>query len=225
MSQWHIPLDIDSILQAQGADPQSIRMQSPRLLHIAEQALMEAKPLLHPQVYLKRLKVLDQDAQELFLHDGGMLTGPLIAERLSSATEIVAVLCTIGPELEKRSTELMPMHTMRALALDGAGSAAVEILCNAACSSVEKQARSEQLHISMPFFPGMHGWPIEVGQDQLFNLWDEPLDIMLTPSYMMVPRKSLSMVVGLGKRPFQSGSSCNLCSSSQTCRYRDLHAQ
>jgi hypothetical protein len=224
MSQWHIPLDVDRILLAQGADPQSIRVRSPRLHQIAEQALVEAIPLLQPQVYLKRLKVLDRDAQELILDDG-VLAGALIGERLSTASGIAALLCTIGPELEKHASELMPQHAMLALALDGAGSAAVEILANAACSSIEKQARSENLHTSIPLFPGMQGWPVEEGQDQLFRLWDgEILDIVLTPSFMMVPRKSLSMVIGLGNIPFQRGSSCDLCSSAQICRYRDRHA-
>jgi hypothetical protein len=225
MPQWHIPLDVDSILLAQGADPQSIRVQSPRLLQIAEQTLAEAIPLLHPRVHLKRLKVQDHDTQKILLQDDGMLTGSLIGERLSTASEVVALLCTIGSELEKHASELMPKDALHALALDGAGSAAVEILCNAACSSVDKQARSEDLHTSMPFFPGMKGWPVEEGQDQLFKLWDdEALDIVLTPSYMMVPRKSLSMIIGLGNHPFQQGSSCDLCSSTQTCRYRDRHA-
>ncbi len=225
MPQWHIPLDIDSVLLAQGAEPHSIRVQSPRLLQITEQALVEAIPLLNPQVYLKRLKVLEHDGQECVLQDGGALAGSLIEERLSNAAEIVAVLCTIGPELEKYASARMPEHPMLSLALDGAGSAAVEILGNAVCHSIEKQARSEDLHTSMPIFPGMRGWPIEEGQNQIFDLWNEPLDILLTPSCMMVPRKSLSMIIGLGMHPFQQGSSCDLCSSAPTCRYRERHAK
>ncbi|MGD8813851.1 MAG: hypothetical protein PVI78_05185 [Anaerolineales bacterium] len=224
MPHWHIPLDVDRILQAQGADPQSIRERSPHLLQIAEQTLSEAIRHLHPQVYLKRLKVLSSNDQQMSLQDNGVLAGALVTEQLSTATEIIALLCTIGSALERHAMELMPRQAMRAWALDGAGSAAVEILAEAACNAVDKQAQSEDLHTSIPLFPGMQGWPVDEGQAQLFRFWDdEELAIELTPSWMMIPRKSLSMVIGLSKIPFHQGSSCELCSHAQTCRYRDHH--
>jgi hypothetical protein len=40
----------------------------------------------------------------------------------------------------------------------------------------------------------------------------------------MIPRKSLSMVVGLGSDMERSGRACDYCSMQETCRYQDHYA-
>jgi hypothetical protein len=38
----------------------------------------------------------------------------------------------------------------------------------------------------------------------------------------MIPRKSLSMVVGVGPEMVQGASACSYCSMQATCRYQDI---
>jgi hypothetical protein len=60
---------------------------------------------------------------------------------------------------------------MIALALDGVGSAAVEMLAIQACNYFEEKAKIDGLFTSMPLNPGMVGWPVDMGQPQIFSLW------------------------------------------------------
>jgi hypothetical protein len=40
---------------------------------------------------------------------------------------------------------------------------------------------------------------------------------------MMVPKKSTSMVIGIGREVEHAGESCDYCSMAATCRYRQEH--
>jgi hypothetical protein len=67
----------------------------------------------------------------------------------------------------------------------------------------------------------MDGWPVEEGQPQIFDLVDAAeIGLVLLPSGMMVPRKSLSMVIGLGADVSAKGVPCDYCSMAERCRYR-----
>src|SRR4030066_422408 len=110
-------------------------------------------------------------------------------------------------------------------ALEGAGAAAVEALANAACLYFEKQAAEDGLQASIPFSPGMMDWSVSDGQPQIFQLLGEAGSIVnLTPSYLMIPRKSLTMVMGIGADLKSSGRTCDYCTMRGTCRYQDHYA-
>jgi len=150
------------------------------------------------------------------------LAGQLIAQHFARAEKIIALVCTIGSELDEAVSGLFKVDPMVALAMDGVGSAAVEMLAIQACNFFEEQAKIDGLNISMPLNPGMVGWPVEIGQPQIFSLLDsEVINVSLTESWMMVPNKSVSMVLGLGKDVSNYGSSCEYCNLKGVCKYQN----
>jgi hypothetical protein len=221
-SEWKIDFDVDEVLRAQGADPQAVRTRSAHLVDVAQAALQEGLPFLKPRTCVARFRVNGIQHHRLKLENDHCLSGPLITQQLAASSEIVAALCTIGPQLEAHISQVMPTDLMRGLALDGVGSAAVEALANALCSQLEMEAKAAGMQTTVPLSPGMEGWPVEVGQQEIFALLEaDSIGITLMPSQMMIPRKSLSMVVGVGRDVVQSGSACDYCTMKDTCRYRD----
>jgi cobalamin-dependent methionine synthase I len=219
--EWEIHLNVDAVLRNQGGDPVQLRDLNPRLVSIAEQAISEGSNLIHPSVHQQRRKVRDFKHQKLQLDDGVSISGPLISRHMSAADEIVATLLTIGHELETHAAKVMKRFASLGIALDAVGSTAIEALSHTICYTVEKQAHKANQQTTIPLNPGMLGWPVDQGQAQLFALWgDEPLDIQLTDSFMMVPSKSLSMLIGVGSQVRQDGTPCDYCSEHMTCRYR-----
>jgi hypothetical protein len=98
----------------------------------------------------------------------------------------------------------------------------VEALANAACLYFERLAMDGGLQASIPLSPGMVDWPVSDGQPQVFKLLGEAAsDVQLTPSYIMVPQKSLTMVMGIGADVKSSGRTCDYCSMRNTCRYQE----
>jgi hypothetical protein len=218
---FELKISADDVLRAQGGDPAAIRSRRPAFADLAERALAEGLPLLQPRVTQRRLTVQRLIHEHLALAGGGILSGPLVRQHLASASEVVVMLCTIGPDLETRADEVMLGDMLYGLALDGVGSAAVEALAVTACHSVDQQAAEQGWRASVPINPGMVGWPVGEGQKQIFNILDAAdKAVILTATGMMVPRKSLSMVLGLGANVRDSGSACDYCSMVDRCRYR-----
>jgi hypothetical protein len=232
LKDWEIQLSVDEVLHAQGADPTSLRNRRPQLIVNTEKAIEIGKLLLKPSVLYEEYPVKKYTHERLELvttpeNNGKMhLSGPLIAQHLARAQEIVIMVCTIGSELDDRVSTLFKIDPITAVALDGVGSAAVEILAIQACNYFEERAKNQGLKTSMPLNPGMVGWPVEEGQPQIFTLVEsELIDVSLTESCMMVPNKSLSMVLGLGKDMSAIGSSCDYCSLNGVCKYQNHYAR
>jgi hypothetical protein len=219
---WKLMLDVDAVLRGQGGDPKVIRKRNDRILRLAEQALEEGTKFLDPVVVFRWLTIESLRHERITLAGGASLTGPLIVEHFTTAKDVVAALCTIGDRLEEKASEVMANDPAYGLALDGLGSAAVESLANAACRHFETQAANKGYRATIPLNPGMEGWPVEVGQEEIFNLLgDEHAGVRLTSSSMMVPRKSLTMVIGFGPEVGDKGRPCDYCSMRETCRYKE----
>lgn len=219
---WGCGIDADAVLRHQGADPARLRARSPRLAELAERVAREGVALLEPRVAFRRVRVDSCEGERLFLEGGGELSGPLVARRLSRAREIVAAIATIGDRLETGVDRIAGRDLPYALALDAFGSAAAEALALAAHRRVRDLAGRGGVRATIPLGPGMDGWALETGQRQIFGLFGgEPAGVRLGASGMMLPRKSLSMVVGLGPDVFSGGRTCDHCAALGRCRHRD----
>ena len=214
-------LDPDAVLRGQGADPTALRKRKPRLVDIAANALEIGRDLLKPQVFSRELKVGVLKHEKLFLDDGNSISGGWITSQLVQAESIHAILCTVGEKIEKEATKHMQNDMMLGLALDGVGSAGVEALAQLACRYIEDQALHSGQQTTVPLSPGMIAWSVAEGQPEIFKLLDSENDLVtLSPAYVMSPRKSLSMLVGVGSKLGEKGSTCDYCAMQGTCKYR-----
>jgi hypothetical protein len=214
-------IDADMVLRGQGADPAVIRTRKPRLVEIAERAVQEGAALIEPVVVYRFAPVETMKHERLILTDGAPLTGALIAQHLSPARYIAMIVCTVGAAIDDRIAALMPRDPAYALALDGYGSAAAEALGTEVCARMEQDAVRSGHCTSVPISPGMIGWPVDVGQVQIFsNLDAEAIGVTLNDSAQMIPRKSTSLVLGFAPTPFDAGTPCDFCALRNTCRYQ-----
>jgi hypothetical protein len=219
-TNWNLTLSLDDILRGQGADPQIVRTSKPSLLKAAERALADGLGLIHPVALTTEVAVRVHRHECILLVGGAALTGPLVTHQLSGAQRVVAAVCTIGPELEDITSHLLGEDPLYALALDGLGNAAVESLAQQVCGYITEKVVAEGLQASSLLSPGSPEWPVEVGQPQIFALLDQSkAEVTLTTGGMMIPKKSVSFVVGLGPEMSQT-SMCSFCSLKETCRYQ-----
>ena len=233
LQDWTIQLKADDILRLQGADPDLVRQRRPFLFEIAQWAVQEGTPLLVPQVLFYEFKVRSLTHERLYMNGSGAqsrqhyISGPLVSKHLLGAQVIIAMLCTIGDQLEETASAVMQEDPLRGLALDAAGSAAAEVLATSASFYFESLAAKRGLQTSIPLNPGMIGWPVEVGQPQVFDLLaDEQslnpdFKVALTTSHLMMPRKTISLALGQGVNLNRQGKICDFCSMNETCRYQD----
>ncbi|MGE5223177.1 MAG: hypothetical protein ACM3PY_12125 [Omnitrophica WOR_2 bacterium] len=224
LTDLDLQIDIDQILRSQAADPAVVRERNPKLVEIAQRALDEGFPLIEPRITYRELKVQSVQHERLRLSGGGMLAGKLIARQLGFAQEVVVMVGTIGELLEKYASAVLPADPSFGLALDALGSVAIENLVVAACSCFGDQAKARDLQATIPLNPGMEGWPVDRGQEQIFSLIDPAeAGVHVTSSGMMIPQKSLSLVIGFGEEVGESGRICDYCGMRNHCRYQETY--
>ncbi len=182
--------------------------------------------LLEPAIAYETYPVIEVGHQQISLEGNVVLHGAILPSVLGEAKEVAVAVCTVGPRLEGKVTDYFNGgESLRGLLLDGIGSAAVNTLSFELCQLMSAEASLRGYQASSPLGPGGPNFPLSE-QWQLFELVPaEEIGVSLTSSGVMVPRKSLSMVIGMGPqmRNWTKVESCAHCNLRETCRYR-LHA-
>ncbi len=218
--EWKIEVGLNDVLQAQGVPSASSLRRSSRLIRAAEWAAETANAMIDPIVIIERLKILSHAENSIQLEGGYTISGKLVKRHLAEADEIYAAACTVSGAIEKKVQELQGSDLINALALDAAGTAAVEKLSTEVRNSVEEEAEKTGKRITLPLNPGMMGWPLEEGQAQVFSILSKKSNaISLNSSSIMDPYKSLSFVIGAGTAVKSCGVMCDYCAMQTTCRY------
>lgn len=152
-----------------------------------------------------------------------MIHDPSLRSLLLGAEGVAAVVCTIGPKLEKQAANYFKQdEPLRGVLLDGIGSAAVDLLAEEVCQLMTEKASSRGHQAGSPISPGMQGLPI-TEQQQLINMVPaEEIGVSLTSSGILSPLKSSSMVIGMGPsmKMWTRADVCSQCSLRKTCPYR-----
>jgi hypothetical protein len=179
--------------------------------------------LLEPAAAYEYYKVTGTSPSQTSLEGDKAIQGSLIHTTFPQAKELAVVVCTIGPKLEKQVTDYSKSsETLRGMILDGIGSAAVDMLAPEVCRIIASEASSHGHHTSSPVSPGMPGLPL-TEQWNLFELVNtQEIGVSLTASGVMIPRKSVSMVIGIGSQMarWTRAEVCARCSLRKTCLYR-----
>ncbi len=182
----------------------------------------EARRLAAPAAVYERFPL--RAAREAAVEVGGKrLSGRALAHATRGATEAAVIVATIGPRLEEEvSARTAAGRVCEAFALDAAGSLLVERLVTTVCARVESEAAAAGLRTGPPLGPGHADWPVSE-QARLFDLLrpETSIGVRLTGGGLMVPVKSASVLVGVGRKlAFAGGSRCDACTLAAGCRYR-----
>ena len=179
--------------------------------------------LLEPTMAYEIYSITEISHRQLSLEGNLVVHGPLLPSLLPEAKELAVVVCTIGPKLEKQATDYFDRdEPLRGLLLDGIGSAAVDSLTEEVCKFMAGEASSHGYQVSSPINPGMPGLPITEQWQLLKMVSAREIGVSLTSSGIMVPRKSTSMVMGIGPqmKTWTRAEVCAHCSLRKTCPYR-----
>jgi hypothetical protein len=140
----------------------------------------------------------------------------LRSRRLAQATAPCHTICvfvvTLGGRIDRLVAEAVRERPHVGVVLDAAASVAADAMADDLESTLAR-ALPEGEAVSWRFSPGYCDWSLRE-QRKLFSLLpDRPAGITLTPDCLMIPRKSVSGVIGVGpKAELQElGSPCLSC--------------
>jgi len=169
-----------------------------------------------PRVVWKRVPYKDGFAGDI------ELPGKDIAAMLEESTEVILMAATIGPQIEKLMMRYEVSDMADAVIMDSFASVAIENVCNNFESDMRSLLEKETKYLTSRFSPGYGDLPIEIQKD-LCGYLDTHRRIGLTVSdnYLMVPRKSVTAVMGISDKPQKLRSDgCASCNMFRECSYR-----
>lgn len=181
------------------------------------------RQLLEPAMVYEIYPITKKGPGPLYFGDDGVLRGPLLPSLLREAEELAVAVCTIGPGLEREVSDCFGRgEALRGTLLDGIGSVAVDSLMEEACQRITAEASSRGYQTSSPLTPGMPGLPMEEQRPLFEMVRAQEIGVSLTSSGIMVPRKSISMAIGIGPemKTWTRAETCAWCGLRETCLYR-----
>jgi len=136
----------------------------------------------------------------------------VIARLLEKCQKAAVFLVTIGNHLEEMVCRLAEDGLMlQATVLDAIGSVAAENLADFVQSRVGEVARARGLCISRRFSPGYCDWDIKQQKIVFRAVNGDSVGVRLTEGCQMLPRKSISGIIGIGPREMESYNPCLTC--------------
>ena len=150
------------------------------------------------------------------------LPGEDVPTLLQDCQKVVLLALTLGEGVDTLIRRAGLTSPGQALLLDACASAACEAACDKLQELLEGQLCTHGLHPTDRFSPGYGDLPLTV-QSPLLTLLDAQrrCGILLSPTLIMTPRKSVTALFGLADRPQGKRSrGCGFCSMKQNCSYR-----
>lgn len=178
--------------------------------------LEQVKEKVQPRFVFRRLPVSDGEII------GFPMEGKDIRELLESCDEAILMAVTLGQAVEVllRRSEVMDMAD--AVIMDACASAAVENVCDNLEADLRAELEKENLHLTSRFSPGYGDLPIftQTKMCEILNA-QKRIGLTVTDNYIMIPRKSVTAVMGISKRPQRlREQGCEACNMFLTCTYR-----
>jgi hypothetical protein len=216
-----VTIDFDEVIKRQGvADPAKLH---PRLISEVREILTNIEQLIEPAVVYEIFNIKKILPDKIITESGEIFPGAFYPQFFPDAKKLVAVICTIGPKLETEVAVYIDRHrSSKASVLDGIGSLAANHVAVKALEHIKGIAATGGLSISGAVRPGIGKAPI-AEQKHIFDLVQaSEIGISISPAGILVPHKSISMVLGMGHHSSDehNGEKCDTCNLKDTCAQR-----
>ena len=142
------------------------------------------------------------------------LRGEKIGAHLANCERVIVLCVTIGEEVETAiSDHFAAKNYTLPLLMDAAATTAVEQAADGLEKAVRVEAKKRGFAMRFRFSPGYGDWPLEQQKEVLALSGGESIGVTLTESLMLMPRKSVTAVIGLTREQGEEKKSrCASCS-------------
>lgn len=149
-----------------------------------------------------------------------LLNGKSIKQHLILCEKVAIIATTVGEDIEKEITKLSEKgEYTNALLLDAAATEAVEETANELQNIISREAIREGYNLTSRFSPGYGDFPLEMQEDILKFAEGDKIGISLSSSLMLIPRKSITAVIGFKREKTIKNFDCKNCNKLD-CNFR-----
>jgi len=152
------------------------------------------------------------EGTSVFLENNIIFESGVIARLLEKADKVAVFVLTIGKYLEDTAVQLAhDGFVLQSAVLDAIGSEATEKLADSVESQISEVAHNQGLTISRRFSPGYCDWNVSQQKMVFEAMKGDYAGVHLTDSCLMVPRKSISGIIGIGPPRVKNYNPCKTC--------------
>ncbi len=198
INDFEIEIDKDEVCRYLGYR----KDQGPRssISSLIDEEIDDAYELIQPSCFYQLMDIKRVRRPRVILEDSLTITSEVLSRVLGHCHRVAIFLTTIGQGLENKVAELMAEGQMlKATVFDAVGSEAAEKTVCYLQERIGELANSDGSETTLCYSPGYCDWDI-TQQRVLFQAMNSaPLTVDLTEECLMVPRKSVSGIIGLGR--------------------------
>ncbi len=217
----NIVIDRNKVCQRLGYKDRS---PAAHMLSVIDSQIEKAYKLIKP-AYTYELKEIEHiSGAEVSFGDSLVFSSNTISYALSGCEWGALYVATIGGDLEEEMTRLMNKgDILEATILDAIGSTAVIQIRFNLQDTINEIAKAKGCRTTVRFSPGYCDWHVNQ-QKILFQSVDaDSVGVRLTESCMMIPIKSISGVIGLGKLdPAKPPPCVTICEKRASCNHKSI---
>ncbi|MFA5470335.1 MAG: hypothetical protein WC230_06495 [Bacteroidales bacterium] len=184
------------------------------------QVIIEAETHLQARAAYRLVTQTSLTGHILKLEGRDFHVGKILSKELHQTGKTAVFVCTAGEQIGELYRSYLKLgDSLSAFFADLLGTIAVEKTLELLYQKLEQTFLSLGMHTGQAFSPGDCGWPL-AEQAALFSLMPgNCCGIRLNQSMLMLPQKSLSGIIPLGKNLKRGKHQCSVC-SSHNCPYR-----
>lgn len=172
--------------------------------------------------HVSRIFDISSGSGGLFLAGADVaLRGEDIARHLSGCGQAVLMAATLGAGADALIRKWERADLTRSLIIDACATQLIEEYCGEAERKIRAEAASSGLASTWRFSPGYGDLPLDI-QPRILDALNAGRTIGLTcsESLILLPRKSVTALIGLGKGLADARGGCGACTLRDKCGFR-----
>lgn len=213
-------IDKSEVLRYLGYTNQTIDLNIENLLN---ECILEINTLISKK-YVYNIFDMEKDNISVVLKNTILtMESKDIANHLAQSDKCVLMAATLGLDVDMRIAYYSKTDVTKGLIMDACASAAIETICDEVQEIIRKEACDHGYHITSRFSPGYGDLPIHLQKSIIQVLKAYPtIGLTATEDYIMLPRKSVTAIIGWQKENVKSKvNKCKLC-NKQNCPFRKV---
>lgn len=173
-----------------------------------------------PRYTYRLFDITHNDSGIAFGNTNLVMSGQSITEHLKGCKQAILMCATVSEGIDRIIKQYECNDMARAMITDALGSVAVEQVCERFDDMISRKLMGK--HLTFRFGIGYGDLSLSHQKAVLSILEaDKRIGVSVTKDYLMIPRKSVSAVIGVSDEPIEKGRrGCAVCNMRERCNYK-----
>ncbi len=196
-----------------------------KTINLMDECIEKLNKAIKPRYIYKIFKTEEKEDGISLKETDLVLKGKDIRNHLSSCGDCAVLAATLGINADNLIRISQSISMSEAVVLDACAVEFIEKVCDNVCDEIERKVKEydSELKITSRFSAGYGDLGIEI-QPDILRIVDanRKIGLTVTESNIMIPRKSVTAIVGIykGDKKSKALKGCGSCNLKDTCTYR-----